>query len=431
MATILPFPAPRGGDWTPSERAGLDALAARFADETDIEVAFGRTDAGDPWCVVLDARDEVLVHIAREGRDFVAHTADDLFVRSGDLRTAVERVLGSRWHEERAEVVVPFAAAGRSAQVVTAVLVVASFVHHYRAEAEPADDWSFAAARPLKPAAPREVRDEAAKVAAAIDALPVPDLHAALSPPVPHREDAAGTPFAIGPDPLAVDVPSRDTVAAAHVAPALDLVAHLVEAAAAISGSDHGDVLIGTGGDDLLDAGKAAPGTHDLLDGGGGNDWLMLDGGTIAIGGSGADTFAIRAPIAPGESLLLGVLVDFEPGTDKIVGAPTVAGSPPSFTVIDSVSISDIFDDPGVNFAVPPALPGNRLTVDLNGDGVPDGYLLVNGVIPEPATVEAVRDAFKPFTGEGHDASFMPTDAMAYTPMPTVEPIHAVLPDLI
>ncbi len=75
MATILPFPAPRGGDWTASERAGLNELAARFAGEAGIEVAFGRTDAGDPWCVVLDARDEVLVHIAREGRDFVAHTA--------------------------------------------------------------------------------------------------------------------------------------------------------------------------------------------------------------------------------------------------------------------------------------------------------------------------------------------------------------------
>ena len=159
MATILPFPAPRGGDWTAGERAGLDELATRLAGEAGVEVAFGRSDSGDPWCVVLDAHDEVLVHVAREGTSFVAHTADDLFVKATDLRTAVERVLGSRWHEERADVVVPFAAAGRSAQVVTAVLVVASFVHHYRAEAEPAEDWSFAAARPLKPAQPREGRD--------------------------------------------------------------------------------------------------------------------------------------------------------------------------------------------------------------------------------------------------------------------------------
>ena len=431
MATILPFPAPRGGDWTASERAGLDELAARFADEAGIEVAFGRTDAGDPWCVVLDARDEVLVHVAREGRDFVAHTADDLFVRSGDLRTAVERVLGSRWHEERAEVVVPFAAAGRSAQVVTAVLVVASFVHHYRAEAEPADDWSFAAARPLKPAAPREGRDEAAKVAAAIDALPIADLHAGIALPDLQRDDGTGTPFAVGPEPLAVDMPSRDGVVADHPAPALDLVARLVEASATITGSDFADVLVGTGGDDLLDAGKAAPGTHDLLDAGAGNDMLMLEGGTVAIGGPGADIFAIRAPEAPTATSLLGVLVDFDPGTDSIVAVPGVAASPPSFTVIDSVSIADIFDDPGVNFAVPPGLPGNRLTVDLNGDGVGDGYLLVNGIIPEPATVDAVRDAFKPVADQGHDASFLPTDALAYAPVPTIEPIHAVLPDLI
>lgn len=428
MATILPFPAPRGGDWTPSERAGLDELAGRFAGEAGIEVAFGRSDAGDPWCVVLDASDEVLVHVAREGGSFVAHTADDLFVRSADLRTAVERVLGTRWQDERNDVVVPFAAAGRSVQVVTAVLVVASFVHHYRAEAEPTEDWSFAAARPLKPGAPREGRDEAAKAAAAIDAMPGVDFQAAIDPLQRATDETSVSPLENG-GPIDVGVPDTAVQNAAE-APGLALADRLVDLSAAITGSLEADVLIGTDGDDLIDARTAPPHMHDLVDGGAGSDVIIVDGGTIAIGGPGADIFAIRAPESPGSATLLGVLVDFDPGVDLVVSADRGSGPPP-VAVVGIAPIANIFDDPGVNLEAPaPALPGNRLTLDLDSDGVADGYLLVNGVLPDRAVVEAVHQLFAP-TGGSDAAPPMPLPEPYFAPAAPVEPLHALLPELI
>ncbi len=427
MATILPFPAPRGGDWTAGERAGLDELATRLAGEARVEVAFGRSDSGDPWCVVLDAHDEVLVHVAREGTSFVAHTADDLFVKATDLRTAVERVLGSRWHEERADVVVPFAAAGRSAQVVTAVLVVASFVHHYRAEAEPAEDWSFAAARPLKPAQPREGRDEAAKVAAAIDALPGAEPHLGALPP-PQSKEAVALPFA-APDPLDIDAPLIVRAEPAAPAPGVALAVQLIAASATITGSDGAEMLVGGGGDDLLDAGSAPPRTHDLLDGGAGDDRLMIDDGTVAIGGPGGDSFVIRAPATPDAASLLGVLVDFDPGADAIVAA--TPGGSTTVTVVSSAPLPDILAGLGGNFAALPALPGHRLGVDLDGDGIADGHLLVNGLIPEPAVVEAVRQAFSPVDAAPPPAAFLPAEAVMIAPPITPEPLAAALPELI
>lgn len=413
MATILPFPAPRGGDWTAAERAGLDELAARLAGEAGVAVAFGRSDSGDPWCVVLDAQDEVLVHVAREGASFVAHTADDLFVKSTDLRTAVERVLGSRWHEERADVVVPFAAAGRSAQVVTAVLVVASFVHHYRAEADPADDWSFAAARPIKPGA-RENRDQAAKTVVPLDVdLPVPHAAAATIPP---GADPVASPFAATPDPLA-DAPARPLHHASET-PGLAVAARVIEAAAAIRDAGERGHLTGTPGDDLLDAGRAPPRAHDLLDAGAGDDVLIIHESTVAISGEGADRFVIHAPETPSATQLLGVLVDFDGGVDSLVSA--VPGHS-LVTILGEVALSDIFADPGVGFAVAPALPGQRLILDLDGDGQPDGYLLVNGVTPDAAVIDAVRDAFQPAPGDAAPPAMLPDPIEAAMILPQPE----------
>lgn len=413
MATILHFPAPRGGDWTASERAGLDELAARFAGEASVEVAFGRSDSGDPWCVVLDARDEVLVHIAREGASFVAHTADDLFVKSTDLRTAVERVLGSRWQEERADVVVPLATAGRSAQVVTAVLVVASFVQHYRAEAEPADDWSFAAARPLKPGG-RDSRDQAAKTVVPLD-VDAP-LHVDAGAVPPQSAKALQLPFA-APDPLA---PAPAPAASHHDdGPGLAVAARVIEATAAIRETSHSHV-VGTPGDDVLDAGRAPPRAHDLLDGGAGNDTLIIHESSVAIGGDGADRFVIQAPATPSVAQLLGVLVDFDAGVDMIV-----SGTPggPTVTFLDSVALTDIFAEPALGITLAPALPGNRLTLDLDGDGAADGYLLVNGVTPDASLLDAVREAFVPAAPNAGPAAAIlpdPIEAAMIVPQPEI-----------
>ena len=385
MAAILPFPVRHTGDWSDSERARLDELAARFADQAGVEVAFGRSDSGDPWCVVLDAHDEVLVHIAREQGDVVVHAAaPDMFVRAPDLRTAVERVLGSRWLEERADVVVPFVSGSRAMQVVTAVLIVGSFVEHHRADAEPVDDWVFAP-RPPKPLARDGQRDDSAKVALVADAGPA----AGLAPGLVDAVSRAAEPLPLGTgfDPL------FDDESGAAAAPRGELATWLIAESLAVAGDATADIIVGTPGDDRLDGRRAPPGTHDLLDGGGGNDRLVLDGGTIAIGGDGADRFLLRAPdiATVGELALLGIVVDFEAGVDVLTAVDA-----PSFTIVATAPTRNIFADPNVNLGGLPETPGQQLFADLDGDGRPDGYVLVNSAEPSPALLDAVRQAVAP-----------------------------------
>lgn len=403
MAAILSFPLRQTGDWSDSERARLDELAARLADQAGVEVVFGRSDSGDPWCVVLDAHDEVLVHVARVEGDVVVHAAaPDVLVRAPDLRTAVDRALGSRWLEERADVVVPFAGGNRAMQVVTAVLIVGSFTEHHRAEAEPAVDWIFAPTRPPKPLARDGQRDDAAKVALAADAAPTIGSAAELAAPPPPGE--VGQPFGTSFDRPALAV---DLAAEPGRAMATWLVAETATAAGASA-----DIVIGTEGDDLLDAGHAPPGLHDLLDGGPGNDRLILDDGTIAIGGDGRDHFMLRAPdvATAGELALLGVVIDFEAGVDVLTAGPAQ-----SFTIVASVPTRNIFADPNLNLGALPELPGQQFFTDLDGDGRADGYVLVNGTAPSPALLDAVRQAVAPGTAP-------PTSAGPAAPAPTIEP---------
>src|SRR6185295_8426988 len=143
MGEILPFVARvrDSGDWTQSERARLEALADQFArDGVHVEVVYGATDDGDPWCVVKDANEEVLVHVARIGGRFVVHfAAQDTLEEGADLPSA----LGARLvdahvdaaHED--EVVVPFSLSGRQAQGLLALIVATAFFYDTRdAQAE-------------------------------------------------------------------------------------------------------------------------------------------------------------------------------------------------------------------------------------------------------------------------------------------------------
>ncbi|MFC3712282.1 hypothetical protein ACFOMD_06855 [Sphingoaurantiacus capsulatus] len=396
MGAILPFRIPQRGDWSPGERARLDELAARFADEAGVEVAYGLTDSGDPWCVVLDSRDEVLVHVAREGGSFVAHTADDLFVRSTDLATAVERVLGARWNEDRTDVVVPFATAGRaSAQVVTAVLVVASFVYHHQVEAQTTDEWAFAAQRAGNADDDRDARD-AAKPVTAADLLPTKDFHAAVTA-VGLDDSNLMLPLLMESDGTA-DAPSR-AVPEPSMSPGQHIAKLVIDASAEQPGGDLApNVIVGTPGDDRLERNSGIDAPHHLLDGGDGNDHLKLDPGTVAIGGAGNDTFELNAPQGSTAATLLGIIVDYDPSYDVIVS--NQPGGTATVVVLDQVALPNIFDDP--NFSLGslsassslPVLPGQRLTLDLDGDGIADGYLLLNNIAAEPMAMNDVREAF-------------------------------------
>jgi hypothetical protein len=141
------------GDFSGEERARLAELAERYAAAgVRVEVIFGATEEGDPWCVVKDEAEEVLIHVARIGDTFVVHYALDDALRQGqDLRSVLRERLA--W-EDRPEVVVPFS---RQAQSLLALIVAASFMHETTPRGddpapigpEPTDHHLAAAAGPL------------------------------------------------------------------------------------------------------------------------------------------------------------------------------------------------------------------------------------------------------------------------------------------
>jgi hypothetical protein len=127
LGQVLPFVTRLSArsDFSAEERARLAELAERYAAVgVRVEVIFGATEEGDPWCVVKDEAEEVLIHVARIGDTFVVHYALDDALRQGqDLRSVLRERLA--W-EDRPEVVVPFS---RQAQSLLALIVAASFMH--------------------------------------------------------------------------------------------------------------------------------------------------------------------------------------------------------------------------------------------------------------------------------------------------------------
>lgn len=144
-----------------------------------------------------------------------------------------------------------------------------------------------------------------------------------------------------------------------------------------LSGGDDDDVLNGAGGGDELYGGDG----FDSLKGGGGSDYL--DGGAgrdTYNGGSGADTFAFSA------------IGDSSNDNPDSIG---------SFEAIDTIDLSGIdADDSSASddtFAIVAAFTGSAgqlvltvkghtstITMDVNGDGVADGTIIVHGA---PVTV--------------------------------------------
>lgn len=125
MGQVIPFitRVSARGEWSREERARLAELAERYAAAgVRVEVIYGETEEGDPWCVVKDEFEEVLIHVARIGDTFVVHYALDDALRQGqDLRSVLSERLA--W-EERPEVVVPFS---RHAQSLLALIVATGF----------------------------------------------------------------------------------------------------------------------------------------------------------------------------------------------------------------------------------------------------------------------------------------------------------------
>jgi hypothetical protein len=197
-----------------------------------------------------------------------------------------------------------------------------------------------------------------------------------------------------------------------------------------IQGTAGDDLLVGTSADEHIIGGDGndtlrGGGGHDLLEGGAGDDVIELTSQATAIGGSGADTFVLQAPVQLGRAeTLLGTILDYSrlegdrifnaagqavqlvphrtPGTgagDKTAPPTTTTPTDGDFTTTTqppdhgtnggdrgggpgSSGFGPSTVDPGngqspslVGPAPPPPL--TRVDVDLDGDGVVDGYVLL------------------------------------------------------
>lgn len=431
MDNVVPF-APRpnaGGGWTAAERERLSELADRLtANGAKVEVVYGVTDEGDPWCVIKDDQEEVLIHVARINGQFVVHDASADAIQEGEtLWAACDRLLGGDWREVRDDVVVSLSA--RQVQTFIALVVAATFIHEVD-DAEAATLPSIDHAEPAATAGPL--------AAVAVAAQPPSDdvQRQDLLAPQHHgpNDEAPAASAGTVAETAAEAVPQKTPAASADEAqpgPAAALEtpadsaadnasasASEVHAGEVIKGGDGADTLQGGAGDDTisggagadslmggagadhlyggegndtLDGGGAPQGRFDILDGGAGDDQIHLSATTIAIGGAGADKFVITG--APSAEGLLGIVFDFSASQgDRLM----YRGK--DVNVVGETNTANIFEgmhNPTPDKSFVPT-PGQRVEVDLDGDGQLDGYLLVGhgrtspaGAPTDVATVDA------------------------------------------
>lgn len=115
-----------------------------------------------------------------------------------------------------------------------------------------------------------------------------------------------------------------------------------------------------------------------------GDDRIVVETGTIAVGYGGKDVFVIAAASADQESFRLGAIADFGDG-DSLDLAQLGA----HVTILGEGRMTD---------------GSTRLSIDFNGDGQEDGYLYVGG------------------------AGFIPADDNVASPMPIIDGEMHILP---
>lgn len=411
MGQVVPFIARvrDSGDWTMAERARLQEVADRLsASGVHVEVIFGATDEGDPWCVVTDGDGDVLIHVARIDGRFVVHSAvDDAVNEDVDLHTALRDQLDmtEAAMSPQSATILPFGLTARQGQTFLALIAATAFFYETAAgggEAHAAETPPELAAEPTPPPPPEadtpsQDRDLVAQGAALhpVDDTPAPVVAVTTAPvdaptPAAPAEDAAtDSP----PPAAAMETPAvAKTDDAPAAAPAEPVV---------IQGTDGDDLLVGTAADEHLVGGAGndtlcGGGGRDLLEGGAGDDRIELTTDAVAVGGDGADTFVITAPTQFGHAdTLLGTILDFSsldrlvlangrhiqlqmrPLTEGDKTAPTDAGLTAQATGGPSWTLGPHLTSTDRVAPTPWGPPLTRIEIDLDGDGVADGFLLM------------------------------------------------------
>jgi hypothetical protein len=413
MAMILPFLRSSGaGDWSLAERARLTRLAERLAPEADrVEVVFGTSDSGEPWCVVADPDGEVLIHVARIGGRFVVHdAAADVLQEGAELWSLLLQVLRAPEPEPFTAEVVSFPLASRQVQTLVALITAAAFLRETEMFAAVADlageseegaapDPNAGAVAPESGAAEREERQPApamrsttVELVEATAAL-FRSAEAAALTDGDRPEAGAAASLRIK---VADAAPAKAVEPASAVAPAETATATRTTA---LIGGDGDDRLVGTetaetlrggDGDDTLDGAGAPDGGIDRLEGGAGADTLLLGARVVAEGGEGADVFVLPADFGSG-----GVVLDFRPAEgDRFQTADGRTATP-----VETEAVADVLFDFRQTGAEPAGAPlsGVRFGFDSDADGAADSFVLVadpaaQSEAPAPADSHVVAD---------------------------------------
>lgn len=427
MGEILAFsPRPPATDWSANERGLLMLLTQQLASSYgEIDSVFGQTDSGDPWYVVTDSNQDVLVHIARIDGRFVVHDAAvDMFHQVGSLWGALRQVLSSSGVEEAGGNVVAFNPSSREAQsFLSLVIAVGLYLELRGIEVGEAgrlnfenlprvDDLSmdvvasrliaslgFDGDRAAGRAMPLSASDAGAQAqqapvkAESLKTLAIETPAEAASglgvfkiahlAPAPSADVAPSAPQAVASLPEDTPVISGDLEGAGFAAGRS--VMKGTAGADVLYGTAEGEVIKGEAGDDFIDGGGAKAGQIDRIDGGAGDDKIVMNARVVATGGTGADTFLIVAhePATKLEALL-GVVLDYSAAKGDHLA---VMGSGHA-TVVSATAVSNVLAAQEVALGEATAsqvtdvkgpVAGARVGFDLDGDGREDVFILLGG----------------------------------------------------
>lgn len=429
MGEILAFsPRPPASDWSANERGLLLLLTQQLASSYgEVDGVFGQTDSGDPWYVVTDENQDVLVHIARIDGQFVVHDAAvDMFHQVGSLWGALRQVLASTV-EDPSGVVVAFNPSSREAQsFLSLVIAVGLYLELRGVDLGEAGRLNFENLPRIDDPA---IEGVASKLIAALN-LEADRAQGHVEPHAAAADAAASvTPVkAVTGQGVALEIaasghdglPSGAAAHASHVqATSSSAWASTPHADAeregqyelALSGGDikdlafagakaamvgtnandvlygtpYGDVIAGGAGDDYIDGGGALKGQVDRIDGGAGDDRIVMNARVVASGSAGADTFLVSAePPKDKAEALLGVVLDYSTAKGDHL---SVFGKG-ELTVVNTTAVNDVLAAQGAALGeataaqvtdVTKAVSGLRVGFDFDGDGREDVFILLGG----------------------------------------------------